>query len=715
MLDGCVWTISRTVVVRSIKYRRRYPLSLPIGLPIRQPSASVFIVMSSSSSAESVARVFGEWARDQERQHRIASKTASLDVESRFLLPLESAAVRLVQIWVDAVKSTATNPGIDVKSLLVKEDIHKLIAYLHRNNSSYYDVSLFDKAWAHYKTECGRMGKWRFDACRSSEPTCIKDFFDSITLENMFDAFENLVGDASAPEFWQAEFRIFWLLRTRCGLESDERAMDPIMTKGRTISSVGQRTAIEDAARADDGWAVEFEQFAGDFARFGADMKKIAMTTHLARLQINIAHRFADMLDQFSASNNNSLAEHEDVYSISRDIGVATCHSLVLDRVQSSLVDLVNFVTTPNRRIDAISVYMERAVSSMVAPIVQLADVSIAYAKVLQEYEIASHSSHNLNYSRISLEQLDKLINGLFPVPSGLSDEFSSVLQKTIELHGNIATLHTTIVERIDAGGDALTLEDTKAKYGEQRVTLHKEAVVVDADSFMKDVYTTLQSRIDDKENLHAVRLFIETRLSYISRDDYVLEQQHMKATTKLKEFDKAAIAYLQLKLTSNASIVAAKTKLSVQAKDVLSHWTSALGKWQSQYDRVPPVYIFPTINKNVVASWTMRDDAIKQLQHLILSKSVHSYVNDFIDLYTELAASGKGDASDALMQNFGLQASIMSDTLGNKRSTHGLTFGQMVRGIEVVMLTTTQTQVIVDASKTISEYSPSIDASMDT
>lgn len=671
------------------------------------------IMSSQPSSAECVALSFNQWLVSQQTRHTAASKSASLAIESRFLQPVDSAALRLVTIWVDAVSRTANDPGMDVKSMLIKEDIHKLIVYLHQNNSSYYDVSLFDKAWAYYKTEAGRMGKWRFDACRSSEPTCVSDFFQSVTLDNMFDAFENLVGDrGESPQFWQSEYRIFWLLRERCGIDVDTRALDPISAKARTSSSIGQRTAIEDAARGDDTWSNEIAHLASDFSLFVVDMKKIAMSTHLARLQINISNRFIEMLEQFIAKNTSSMSDHVMAYNTHRDIGIPTSHSLVLARVKTALTRLASFCVVLDRRVDDVAVYIERAVASIVPPVVKMADVSLAYAKVLQEYELAAHSSHLLTHSRASLEQLDTLINGLFPVPTGLSDEFSSVLEKTIQLHTSVASLHGIIIDRIDAASMTSTLEAAKANYEKHRVTLYEEAIVVDVDSFMTDVYSVIQSRITANESLRSIRVFIETRLTYIVRADYTLEQQHLKATTNLKTFDNDAIGFLQLALTSNADIVDAKAKLTSQAADVMSLWSSALSKWTGEYKRTPPVYVCPSSNKKVIASWTMSDDAVKTLQHCVLSKAVQSYVAEFTGLYTELAASG--DADSPAMRIFGLQAAIMSDTLGVKRSTHGLTFGQIVRGIEIVILTMIQTQVIVEASKTIIDYSPSSDGTMD-
>lgn len=661
--------------------------------------------------AECVAYGFNKWVTEQEESHKKAAKAATVSVESRFIHPVESAAARLVDVWVTAVSSKTSDADIDVKALLVGEGIHKLIAYLYRIGASSFDVALFDKAWVHYKTECGQMGRWRFDSCVSSELTCVDDFFNAITLANMFDAFEKLVGDKGVPEFWHSKYRIFWIVRSMCGIEIDGRALDPIATQMTTTSSISQRAVIDEASRSDDLWASEFAVVSTSFAKHAVSMSAIAMENHLAQIQLGISERFISMLAQFNTINQTSISEHALAYTVSQDVGVVTSHSMIVARIQSAMGEFMSFINgeSSERRIDTISVYIEQALASIVAPANRLSAESVAYAKAIQEYELAAYSIHLLDHSRASLKELSALVGGLFPVPSGLSDEFSSVLEHTVQLHRDIASLYATVVERIRIDSTTTTLETAKARFEQLRVVLKSDAISIDVDSFLVDLFTHIRLRISQKDTIHAIRLIMQTRMSYIRRVDYTLESQHTKATSKLDTFDREAVAYLELTLTSNADVVSAKTKLSTRSIEVQSMWSDVASRWKIQCQRLPRVYIFESTNKKVVPDWVMPDAVLQSMQQLILMKHVESYITDFVALYNELKASGH--VSAVAMHTFGIQAAIISETLGSKRITRGLTLGRMMRGVEIVILTMTQTQVVDDASKSIEKYNPSVDA----
>lgn len=654
---------------------------------------------------EFVAYSFRRWALEQQGFHADAAKAATASIEAQILMPIDATAARLVHAWKTAIGHSKLDKVDDVNVSLLDSDIVSLLSYIQRCNastSSHVDASHFSDAWLYYQTQCAQKCKKKFKENHSSNPDCVKQFFECITLRNMFDVLKESIDTDKYADTHEDGYHIFWAMRSMCGIVD---ADDPLVSqryKKRKLVSAAQTNLIRDASQVDDMWAYEYDNVATSFGTYCTDTKNIVMKAGIAERQAAIGVQFQRVLKQLSVINTRSINDHDAAYGAMCRTVFARCKALLVVHIEASLGLILRFIDMPHTNIRAITAYIAHAVSNAPKPACMLPLQSIAYAKRIQECELGVYSKHVLEYTHESLMLITNMIGGLFPVPPCLPVEFTTVLNDTIALHTSVSSLDDTVEARIcslSAVDDCISA-DRAAMCGR----FMNDAVSTDGNMFIQRVYADMTLCIESNEPVASVRNLVARCMADVSCDEYTFEPCHIAASTKLLAFELDAITQLQLALTSNADIVSQKRLLSHQMDKAYQLWVDASIGWSKTAQSVVPPFVVNPFNLRLTDTMIMNDKLMCSLHRHILVSKIQAYVEECISVHASLKAAG-----DADHEAFGVQASILSDTFGSKY-TKGHTFGHVMRAIEIIVITTTQALVNQELENTISKYKPSIE-----
>lgn len=656
------------------------------------------IMSSSLTIPEFVVIAFRSWAIEQRNAHIKASDVATSDMEKRVMLPIDSAATRLVHTWKTAVAHSKSDEVDDVNTALLATDIQNLLTYIQRNESSstlsHCDIEQLRTSWVYYQTECARKCKRKFDSQLGSSPGFIKEFFGSVTLGNIFDMFTSMKNSDAYADFHENGYHIFWAMRARCGVvDLDDPLKSQRHDKAKQLS-VDQKGCISNAGRNDKRWAIEYEQLASAFDSYGVDTHRAMVKVSLAGLQHDVGERFEEVIGQMKIVNSNSIRDHETSYDNIRDTGARECRSLVVASIVSQLNLILRFIDTPGTTGRAVSAYINHATTN--APKLSF-NPQAAYAKLVQECELVSYSEHILAYVHDSLTVLTSMAGGLFPVPTGFSDEFTAVLGETVKLHTEIGKLDDTVVDRIKKC--APVDEERVAARTNMRNHYRSDVVAIDAQSYIRDVYANMKSRVESNTPIIDIRTYLVSHIAGLGNSHCVFEPHHSIGCTHLAKFESDAIDGLQLSVTSNADVMKQKRVLSVRCTNVANMWSDALLVWSRESDAVIPSFVIRSTNIRLTEGMILSDNSIKSIHGHIRRSTVQSYVDQFL----EIAAEEEDN------EEFGVQATILDQTFGTKNVANGISLGLMMRGIEVIMTSTTQAIVNQEMTKTISRYEPSV------
>lgn len=650
---------------------------------------------------------FRRWALERQALHLSAGQAASAGMENRILMPVDSAATRLVETWKNAITHSKEDKVDDVDASLLDTELINLAAYLQRIDSSSHatsslsDAVYFRDAWRQYQIDVAAKCKDLFDRSRSSTPGCVKQFFASVTLRNMFQLLSGSLNKNAYADIHQEGYHIFWAMRARCGIVDADDPLESKRHKRQKLFSVDQSSAIAQASVDDYAWAREYEDIANSFASFADETKKIATDTCMAKRQRDIGAHFLCTLEKIDVVNTRSMDDHDIAYDSLCSAGLIETKLLVVAAVKTTLNLILRFLDMQYTNGRAITAYIEHESHEKPSITEKYTDLTKSYAECIQKCEIGIHSAHILKYMHDSLISMTTMIGALFPVPPGLPGDFTATLNETVKLHSDMIDLDEEVEQRIanlPAPDADMTSERSRLR---NKLKLH--AVAIDTNSYIIGVYASMAARVEAGETVAMIRVFIVRCIESLGAD-YVFDAHNIIGCTKLAAVEADAIAKLELIVTSNADIVKRKRAMSAQSLAATKSWTVCVDKWTANSLVVAPPFVLNPSNKRLIKTSLLSEDVIKSIyRHLRLSK-IQTYVDEFISLYASLKMSGE----HADHEEFGIQAVILDETFGTKKVDGGLTLGHMMRGIEIILTTSTQMGANLAASTLIAAYAPS-------
>lgn len=690
---------------------------------------------SASTLPDYITHAFASWILGQQLQHDNASKSASLDVCKRYDAPVESTSERLIKYWTNVWQSkpkamSDTNPTlllIDVPIAVLRTYSQRMIPH-EGTPISYHDISTLDAAWRHYCKMCLECGASIFRKHSSHDVNFRDRFFSEVTLNNMMSTLATL-GDANhhrdPVNILSPDFDLFYAMRTEAGIVDVHRHWHQRRKRDASVVlSLNQHFELNNACSNDKAWVKEYEVMGRTFKSFTEALTRTCITINTATRQKVIGAKFVSGLEQC----HTSLARCVD--GIVHDSGVDAVvtgglawRSALLAVMRTQLTVLLDFLHVYNTDIAVLKLYLKHnnpRSRSMLANSMESLASRDKFAAAIQKYNLVAHMNTSFRQSHSDIGKLIVSINGLFPVPSGFASDgtFTSLVDGTLNVQkGMVATQSSLAVKIADIVVTMASLEHKAARelHYAMRLQLQKEAVSIDSHQYVDDVYNDISRYVyTENASIAECRIRVGLMRDDIDRAGYVIAERNTAACVSLQQFEANAIKAMQLELTTNVDTRHAMVQLHAAARASCAAWSSQMNAWTAQAQLLKPALVFDSSLTKLTPQWIMPAASHQSLKNAIRApKELTCYIRQYIDAYNkramEVSVPSVNDRNAIHMRQFGVQAAVLMKTYESHMLSVCVTFGEMMRGIEILYSTTTQ--IIVSDSftskKDAYEYKP--------